>query len=138
MNDIPEYLLGIIIPCGVFGLLGTVFTLIGWFMKRRTRDWDTTQGVIVKRGALFASLPDKYPTFQYVVDGQTYEHTSSVSQTPGFRPGSVVTVKYDPYQPERAAIDSIAQSGLIFLIIGLCMLGIAAVLLVVLLSLVRE
>lgn len=135
MSDMPAYMLGLLIPTGVLFILGAVFFSIGMFLKQRTRDWDITQGIIIKRGTLFPRLPDKHPTFEYVVNGQTYRKTSAISQTPGFMPGSTITVKYDPYRPERAAIGSLAQGGGIFLILGSVFLGVSVVLLIVLLIL---
>ena len=135
MSDIPVYLLGFLVPAGVLLILGTVFFSIGMFLRQRSRDWEVTQGIIIKRGTLFPGLPDKHPTFEYVVDGQTYRKTSAISQTPGFMPGSRVTVKYDPYRPERAAIDSVAQGGLIFLILGSVFLAVSVGLFIILLYL---
>ncbi|WP_020618264.1 DUF3592 domain-containing protein [Paenibacillus daejeonensis] len=135
MSDMPSYLQGLLLAFGILFILGAVFFSIGMFLKQRTRDWDVTQGIIIKRGTLFPGLPDKHPTFEYVVDGQTYRKTSAISQTPGFTPGSRVTVKYDPYRPERAAIDSVAQGGLIFLILGSVFLAVSVGLLFVLLFL---
>ncbi|MFS0724956.1 DUF3592 domain-containing protein [Paenibacillus sp. 1P07SE] len=131
MSEIPPYMLGVLIPAGVLLLLGAVFFSIGMFFRQRMRDWDVTRGIIIKAGSLFPNLPDKYPTFEYVVNGEVYRKTSAISQTPGFWPGSTVTVKYDPYQPERASIDSMVQSGLIFVILGSVFLGVAVVLAIV-------
>jgi len=114
----------IVIPAGILTLLGIIFWSIGFFMTRKTRDWEKTTGEIVKKSRWGGGLPDYRPTVRFEAhDGQTYEVMSFINQTPGLLPGRKVPVLYDPYDPYRARIDTFVQSGRIFLIIGNVLLG---------------
>ncbi|MDO3409901.1 DUF3592 domain-containing protein [Saccharibacillus sp. CPCC 101409] len=126
----PLWMLGILIPGGVLTLLGIAFTLIGLTMRRRSADWIETEGIIVKQGEILRNFPDRRPTFAYrTKDGSEYMRTSAMSQSPGFWPDTRVRVKYNPDDPQQAVIDSPAQSGLVFLIIGVVMLPIGLIIL---------
>ncbi|MNW26263.1 hypothetical protein D3C74_30270 [compost metagenome] len=108
--------------------MGLAFALIGVLRKSKARQWPSTGGVIIKKGELGKDVSDRCPTVQYLVNAVQYEHTSSVRHPPGFKPGTPVSVRYDPEQPERAIIDTIAQNGTIFARIGYIFLATGLVL----------
>lgn len=66
--------------------------------------------------------------------GTEYENTSSIHHTPGFRPGTRVTVRYNPEQPEQAIIDSFAQNGTVFVVVGYVLTGFGVMIAVLALS----
>lgn len=124
----PPHLLGFIIPGGILTLLGSIFLAIGLVRKLPTKHWDETVGQVVKKGKLFPGLPDNSPTFRYrAQDGNTYEKTSWITQRPGISPGKNVPVLYNPDNPERAIINTFAQNGTAFIIIGSVILGIGII-----------
>lgn len=128
----PPHLLGFIIPGGVLTLLGSVFLAIGLVRKLPTRQWHETIGQVIKKGKLFPGMPDNSPTFRYMAqDGNTYERTSLITQRPGIVPGKNVPVLYNPDNPERAVINTFAQNGTAFIVIGGVLLGIGLIFLVV-------
>lgn len=108
--------------------MGLAFALIGVLRKSKARQWLSTGGVIIKKGGLGKDVPDRCPTVQYLVNGVQYEHTSSVRLPPDFKPATPVSVRYDPEQPERAIIDTIAQNGTMFARIGYIFLATGLVL----------
>lgn len=113
---------------GVFALLGAVFLTFGLIRRRITEGWTPTQGIILKKGRLLPGLPDRYPTFAYRNSyGEAFEHTSSIHQSPGFMPGTTVRVLYDPHDPQRAIIDSFAQRGAVFSLLGGIFLGVGLI-----------
>lgn len=111
-----------------WAFMGLAFALIGVMRKNKARHWPSTNGVIIKKGTFAKAAPDRRPAFQYLVNGVQYECTSSVQQPSGFKPGTSVSVRYDPEQPERAIIDTIAQNGTIFARIGYAFLATGLVL----------
>ena len=115
----------ILIISGGFLFLGAVFLTIGLMRRSQGKHWSVTEGVIVKKGILLPSFPDRYPTVRYRVGETEYESTSSVYQTPGFRPGRRVIVRYNADRPEQAIIDSFAQNGTVFVVVGFILMGIS-------------
>lgn len=111
-----------------WAFMGLAFALIGVMRKSKARRWPSTNGVIIKRGQFANDVPDRYPTVQYQVNGVQYECTSSVQHPSGFKPGISVSVRYNPEQPGRAVIDTIAQNGTIFARIGYAFLATGLVL----------
>lgn len=121
-----------------FFLFGSIFWLIGFIRKRGTKDWAQTSGEIIKKEKTYnitlakiikkegflSEGPDQRPTAEYVVDGQTYTYTSNIGQTPGIQPGTIVDILYDPYNPSKAIINTFVQSGAIFKLIGLILIGV--------------
>ena len=108
----------------IFGLgflgLGLVFAVIGWLRIRLVRDWTSTSGLIVdRRTGLPTGMSSGYPTFQWAdQSGRRHQRTSAVRQSFAPRPGTRVSVRYDPTQPERAMINTSVQNGTIFLVVG--------------------
>ncbi|WP_010274191.1 DUF3592 domain-containing protein [Paenibacillus senegalensis] len=132
----PPYFLPLIIPGGVLTLLGAFFLTIGLIRKLPTRHWEATVGQVVKKGKLFPGLPDSSPTFRYMAhDGQTYERTSLITQRPGIPPGRNVPVLYHPENPKRAVINTFAQNGSAFILIGSIIMGVGLILFIILLAL---
>lgn len=119
MYELPDYLLAPAIIALAFFLLGSIFTGIGLFLKLRTKNWNETEGEIIKKGRFFPSLPDRTPSFRYTAnDGETYEKTSRISQSPGISIGKKVTVFYHPEDPRKGALNTFVQNGTLFIIIG--------------------
>lgn len=113
---------------GVGSLLGLVFLGLGSLRCRMIRGWTRTSGIVVNRDGSTTGGPAIYPTFRWRDQhGQEHQRTSAVRASLGPSPGKQVTVLFDPDQPSRAVIDSIAQSGQIFVVIGWVILGIAVV-----------
>lgn len=124
MSELPEYLLAPAIIAFVFFMLGSVFMGIGLFLKLRTKNWNQTEGEIIKKDWFFPSMPDGTPSFRYTAnDGVTYEKTSRVSQSPGISIGKKVTVFYDPENPQNGALDTFVQNGTLFSVLGGFFLG---------------
>src|SRR5699024_2537265 len=108
-------------------------------------NWYRSKGIIVKRennytiniGGLLnqknlvESIPDRRPTVQYTIDGVEYEHKSKIGQEPGFKPGTMVNIFYNPDDPEQVVIDSFAQRGTVFLVIGSILLGLGLIITIV-------
>lgn len=121
-----------------FLLLGSIFWLIGFIRKRGTKDWAWASGEIIKKEKHYnitlskiikneeflSKGPDERPTAEYVVDGKTYTYTSNIGQTPGIKPGIIVDVLYDPYNPSKAMINTFVQSGAIFKLLGWIFIGV--------------
>ncbi|MEI3605199.1 DUF3592 domain-containing protein [Pseudogracilibacillus sp. SE30717A] len=123
-----------IVIFAIIFLIGLVFLFIGMKQRLRWTGLKATEGVIVKRETdinfsdLFSNLtkeeiqeqqadhPDEYPSFQYKVEGKSYEKRSMMSIKPGFKPGKKVTVYYDPLQPEKAYLKNITVTGTLFLL----------------------
>lgn len=104
---------------GVGALLGTVFLSFGWLRGRMVRDWARTTGIVVNRDGSTTGLPAIYPTFRWRDQhGQVHQRTSAVRASLGPSPGNEVAVLFDPDKPSRAVIDSPAQSGQIFTVLG--------------------
>lgn len=106
-------------------ILGIVFLFIGLKLFPSTKHWLRTSALIVKKDNLLMHFPDRYPTFFYEVDGTTFQKTSTVHQQPGFKPDTIVEILYNPDDPQQAVIDSVAQRGTVFTIIGESLLIIA-------------
>ncbi|MGH3459343.1 DUF3592 domain-containing protein [Aeromicrobium sp.] len=105
------------IPLG----LGIVFLAIGLLRRRMMRGWVRTTGVVVDKrtGRADGGVRAIYPTFQWQDDsGRVHQRTSIVRQSLAPAPGKRVTLRYDPTEPSRAAIDSFVQNGSIFAVIG--------------------
>jgi len=140
MND---FFLPIIVGLSPLVILCIVFFIIGLKIKRRTRNWTHSTGVIVQKekhiiinlrtllsGEGFESkVPDSRPTVQYEIDGTQYEYTSKIGQTPGFMPDTIVDIMYNPENPEEVVIDSFVQRGAVFLLIGWILFGISLLIL---------
>ena len=126
-----------------FLMLGSVFLFLGLSRSRRTKKWNRTSGIVIKKEknihitlgkifnkeSLLSNGPDASPTFQYQVNGNEYEKTSSIQQKPGFNPGTIVDVLYDPNDPKQAIIDSFVQRGSIFTLLGWIFISIGFVIL---------
>src|SRR5690606_24938017 len=104
----------------------------GLVRKLRTKQWDETVVHVDKKGKLFPGLPDNSPTIRNIAhDGNTYEKTSLITQRPSIAPSKNVPVMYNPDNPERAVINTFAQNGTAFIIIGSVTLGIGIIFLTV-------
>ncbi len=126
-------------------LLGIIFMIIGVKRSKKIQNWILTEGEIVKKqkhvnitlSSIFnknvsgSHLPDKAPTVKFEVDGTTYESTSSIEQTPGFVPGTVVELYYNPQNPEEAIINSFVQKGVIFKVLGWVFMSISITILII-------
>lgn len=55
-----------------------------------------------------------YPVVRFMVDGKTYESTSSVRQNPALRVGKMVGVYYDLDNPDDIIVDTFRQRGGLF------------------------
>jgi len=124
---------------GIPAALGLVFVGVGLALSRRSRHWTPTEGVVVDRrsGRADRGMTALYPTFQWRdANGEVHQHTSSVRQSLGPSPGTVVPVRYDPDRPDRAMIDTYVQGGRIFLHIGVALLAAAVLALTVVTTIV--
>lgn len=134
----------LLIFIAIFGLLGLVFFLIGYLRTRKIHYFDRTEGMIIQKERHFklnlfqlskkqtsihqeGTYSDENPSVAYEVGGEKYIHTSSISQQPGIPIGTKVGVYYDPYQPEKAIIDTFVQRGSLFKLLGSIFLGIAMI-----------
>lgn len=109
--------------------VAAVFFAVAWTRSRMTRGWNATTGVVVNQRTLRTDggMPAIYPTFQWQdADGNTHHRTSSMKQSLGPAPGTPVPVLYDPAQPSRAIINTFAQSGRIFWMLGFFVLLLGA------------
>lgn len=105
---------------GGFLLLGLVFFSFGYFRNRMIKGWVATTGTVTKKDGRTSGMPSLYPTFTWTDDtGTQHSRTSQVRASLGPRPGSQVPIRYNPKNPDAAIIDSIAQSGRIFVFIGI-------------------
>jgi len=105
--------------------VGAVFVALGWMRGRMTRDWVTTEGMVVNRdGSADRGMPAYYPTFAWR-DHHGVEHrrTSNVGASLQPSPGTRVRVRYDPEAPERAVMDTFSQSGKVFYLVGWIVIG---------------
>src|SRR5699024_8083365 len=108
--------------------LGIFFFIIVLVLYRQSKYCLYTNGSIVKQDetflydldllltnnqSLMSKRPDQQPTFTYQVNHEKYTKTSKVKQKPGFHPGTTVTVLYNPEDPSKAVINSIAQRGVV-------------------------
>lgn len=125
-------------------MLGITFFFIGFFRSRKANYYERATGVIVrgKKNSLLEytnfselvdklyegrTIPDRYPTVAYEVEGKIYTYKSAMSQSPGLRIGTKVDVLYDPYQPEKALIDTFVQRGSLFTLLGSIFLIVALI-----------
>lgn len=134
-----------LIPAGILLLMGIIFLFIMRKVTKPEKHWQLTSGMIVQKeknltvsignfmnkGKFVSTLPDRAPTFQYEVNGVTYEKTSKIEQEPGFAIGSTVEVLYDPNDPQQAVINSFIQKGTIFRILGKIFTWIGVILLLI-------
>ena len=105
---------------GVALLLGILFFCFGYFRNRMIKGWVRTTGTITKKHGSLEGMPSLYPTFTWTDDsGTQHSRTSNVRASLGPRPGTQVPIRYNPTNPDAAIIDSLAQSGRIFIIIGI-------------------
>ncbi len=109
-------------------MLGSIFLIIGSVIhKRGSSSWPLAQGIVVPSGFSFPQYEWRSP------DGVFRRGHTMVRSMPLFA-GAHVTVAYDPNDFSRFRLDGLAQSGLVFIIIGWTILGLgvlAAVLLTV-------
>lgn len=128
-------------------LFGGVFFCIGIYRAKKAKNYQRTNGVIIqgakkkllKLPFLSEKLIDKLyerqivsepqPTVSYEVEGQTYTYKSSISQQPALRIGREVDVLYNPEQPNQAIIDTFAQRGSVFTLVGTILLIIPLIIL---------
>jgi hypothetical protein len=110
--------LGII--AAVLGGLGLIFLTIGLLRRRMLRGWVRASGQVIPRGALSrAGLPARFPTFAWQDQhGVVHSRTSNVRSSFSPAPGTVVPVLYDPTAPHRGVLDTFAQRGSAFTLIG--------------------
>lgn len=108
----------VLIPFIILSILATIFLSIGLVRRRQMKRSHVTEGVIIKKGRFFSHMPDRAPTVKYEVNGQIYEFTSKIQQEPGIKPGTEVDVYYLPENPEKAIINTFAQRGTVFTVIG--------------------
>lgn len=124
-----SYQLVPILIAAVFALLGVMFLTIGLLRLRLSRGWVATTGQVVDRHGGTTRWPSRYSTFRWRDHhGREHHRTSLVYASLGPRPGTLVEVKYDPVDPSRAVIDSVVQSGRIFIVIGALLLVMAILL----------
>ena len=119
----------------VFALLGVV-VIISAFALTRIRgslssSWHTTQGIITSSEGWEAILssgnvPVAKVKFKYQVAGISYEGQQSWAHGPAPpKPGSAVTVYYDPAKPQKSAVAPFATSNnLVLLMYFLVLLAI--------------
>jgi len=114
---------------GIFSLLGLIFLTIGRLRRRMTRTWSRTTGVVVnRRDGSTTGMTARNPTFRWRDQhGADHQLTSDVYASLGPAPGTSVPVLFDPENPARAVIDSMAQNGSIFVGIGAGILGLGVV-----------
>src|SRR5699024_6939283 len=81
-----------------------------------------------RTGRADGGIPALYPTFRWQDDaGIVHQRTSMVSASLGPRPGTRLTVLYDPSNPSRAILDTFVQSGRIFYLVGGLIAGIGVI-----------
>lgn len=142
---------GLYLGLGTIGLaffvLGGIFLIYGLRRTRPIRNWEKTSGTIIQkeenlvitlgkilRNESFSQdIPDRYPTVEYEVNGQTYTNTSKISQQPGLKPGRIVEVLYNSNHPEQAVINTFVQRGSLFTLLGSIFLTLACIFLTMIL-----
>lgn len=105
---------------GAFLLVGLVFFFLGFLRNKMIRGWTSTTGTIIQKNGSLTGMPSLYPTFTWVDSaGAEHKRTSQMRASLGPRPGTQVPIRYNPTNPDAAIIDSLAQSGRIFIFIGI-------------------
>lgn len=139
-----EHILIVGTIAGPFFLLGVIFFSIGFIRSQIAKKYERTTGVIVRgekssflKHSNFNELidklyegrtvPDKYPTVAYEVQGTTYTYKSAMSQQPGLPIGTEVDVLFNPNRPEKAMIDTFVQRGSLFTLLGSIFLVLALI-----------
>lgn len=92
------------IAVGLAMIWGGAAELFGWWRARRRTV--RTEGVIVGRTEVLGQGPgghNRAARFQFTHDGQIFESTSQKYSYPGPKPGTHVTVSYDPADPKATA-----------------------------------
>jgi len=110
---------------GVFSLIGLIFLTIGVLRRRMTRTWSRTTGIVVnQRDGSTTGMTARSPTFRWRDQhGTDHQRTSMVYSSLGPAPGTSVPVLFDPDNPSRAVMDTMAQSGRLFVGIGAGLIG---------------
>lgn len=129
----------------VFGVIWTLFSLVFFSVAGVTtfNDWRThqqlkemgqiVQGQIAVRENFFDADSDSYYlTYRYRVAGEVYDNEDSVSERlyDSKQVGDVVSILYDPQEPQRARLEDnppvsywfvvgVGTMGLVFITIGL-------------------
>lgn len=112
-----------------FRVIGAIFALVGAILvaaciatslhSGKPAGWVEVPGVVVGNEARSGDEgTNYYPIVQYEVDGQSYQVTSSVGQSPAKHIGSAVPVVYDPAFPASAETYDFASRFLAPLITG--------------------
>lgn len=90
---------------------------MGWRRYKRSQLWQETEGIIVTIGPVGADESQPV-TFSYRTTYGEEKTVTSRAQTLAHSEGSAVKVLYNPDQPDEAVIDSFAQRGKLFMVIG--------------------
>lgn len=107
----------------VFGWLGLSFLVVALVIplvgSLFTLNKVPTTGKVVE----FAKVRSKsttVPVVEYIIEGKTYRHSSSLASSPGsfFKVGDPVTVLYNPQNPQSSIIESYRIEWLLSFIFG--------------------
>lgn len=135
----------LIILGGVFFVLGGVLALVGNRAKKKARasqSWNKATGTITQASLkehASSGQEDHITTinyeprveYTYEVSGvsymgkriafgaNTFNYNKAREIVGRYPPGSAVTVNYDPQKPEEAVLETQAQGGTIFLVVGM-------------------
>ncbi len=117
-------------------LIGLSFSIIGYLQRNHFSTYTKATAIVVKREKTYQisisnmvngksiqvekeTDPDEYATFQFDVNNKQYEVRSRMKITPGYTPGSEVSILYDPDNPNKAVINHIFYKGIFFLLPGI-------------------
>src|SRR5699024_182925 len=97
-------------------LIGLVFLALGFFLKKRLKNYKSTQEIVV------SDYFDRYTIIEFVADdGNTYTYRPLVA-VPVLpkKKGTKLILHYNPKNPKQVQIDSFSTNGNLFVILGIC------------------
>ena len=104
-----------ILPLAFIGM--GYFSMKSYFNNKRLRkEWHYVRDAIIIKNIISRgkNRNTASPVVRFMVDGKTYESTSSVGQSPALRVGKTVGVYYDPDNPDDIIVDTFRQRGGLF------------------------
>lgn len=108
----------------IIAFLSMAFLLLKLHRKafEERKYWHYTKMGVITDKVVYARRRNKpntvRPTVRYIVDDKEYEFTSPSGQSPKLRTGKKVGVYYNPDDPNQAVIDTFAQRGSIYKLLG--------------------
>ena len=117
MNE--PYIIFIILILSFLAAAAGLFKLHRNALNKR-KYWHYTKTGVITDKILYTSSKSRTirPTVKYVVDDKEYQFTSNAGQNPKLRTGKKVGVYYNPENPKEAVIDTFAQRGSIYKLLG--------------------